>query len=347
MSDTSDVIINRMLLDISDTYDKSEGSFFYDSLKPVSIELESSYAKQDEILNNGFAKTATGEYLDKKVAEQGITRKPATKATTTVTITGIEGALINIGDRVASDLVEFLFTESKTVGASGSINVLVECEEVGSIGNVPVGAIKYFPVTLSGLNAVTNTSSVTNGYNGETDDELRQRYFEKVQTPGTSGNIYHYRNWAKEVVGVGDARVVPLWNGAGTVKVIIIDANKTGAEQTLIDNVAEHIEENRPIGASVTVISATELPINISATLTIDTANYTLQQVTTTIETNIINYLKDIAFVNTYVSYANIGNIIFTSQGVLDYSTLLVNAGTANITIDDDKVAVIGTLTIN
>lgn len=64
----------------------------------------------------------------------------------------------------------------------------------------------------------------------ETDDELRARYYIKIQTPATSGNAYHYRLWSKEVSGVGDAKVYPLWNGNGTVKVLIIDSNKTGAE---------------------------------------------------------------------------------------------------------------------
>ncbi|QEK11703.1 baseplate J/gp47 family protein [Crassaminicella thermophila] len=345
MADTIDVIHERMLSNISDEYDKTEGSFFYDTTKPVAIELESVYKEQESILDKGFVETATGEWLDKKVAEQGLTRKPATKATGYVTIEGSEGAIINAGDKVANDTVTYTILESKTIDSTLKASVQVECDEFGSVGNVPINAIKYFPVTLSGLTKVYNEEKIDNGYDGETDEELRQRYYDKVRTPATSGNKYHYRNWAKEVTGVGDARVFPLANGPGTVKVMIIDSNKTGAEQELIDAVYNHIEENRPIGATVTVVSATEVPININVTLTIDTDNYAEQEVITNIENNITAYLKEIAFVEDYVSYAKVGSIILDTIGVLDYSNLIVNGGTSNITIADNEVAVLGGVT--
>lgn len=345
MADDRETIHTRMLVNISDTYDKSEGSFFYDATKPVAIELETAYQEQEEILDKGFAETGSGIYLDRKVSEQGLLRKPATKATTNVTVTGTVGASITAGDKVASDTTTYIFKETKTIDSTGQASVLVECEESGTIGNVPVGAIQYFPITLPGLTSVTNQAAVTNGYDGESDDELRQRYFDKVRTPATSGNKYHYKNWAKEVIGVGDARVFPLWNGNGTVKVIIIDSNKVGATQTLVDSVTTHIEEERPIGATVTVLSASELAINVNVTLAIDSNNYTLAQVQTSIEANIQSYLKEIAFVDNQVSYAKVGSIILSTDGVLDYSNLTVNNGT-NVTILDDQVAVLGVVTV-
>lgn len=349
MAETAEQIQSRMLTNVDDSYDKTQGSFVYDFTKPVAIELETAYQEQDEILDNGFAETTTGTYLERKVAEQGLTRKPATKATTTVTVTGLEGSVINIGDKVASDNVDFVFTESKTIDVSGTVDVLVECEEAGEIGNVPIGAIKYFPVTLAELETVTNLNIVNNGYAGETDEELRQRYFEKVRTPSTSGNKYHYKNWAKEVVGVGDAKVYPLWNGNGTVKVVIIDSNKTGAEAQLVTDTFNHIEDNRPIGATVTVESATEKAINISFTAVKD-LNYTDQQRQTNIENAVKDYLKSIAFIENTVSYGKIGSAIINSAGILDYSGLTVNGGTSNIALSDSnsltEVAVLGVVTI-
>lgn len=346
MAETREVIQERMLSNISNEYDKTEGSFFYDVIKPVAIELEALYAKAESILDKGFVDTATGENLDKIVGEQGIYRKPATKATGYVTITGTEGTTVNIGDKVASDTVNFIVTESKIIDSAGQVTVSVECEIAGTIGNVPAGAIKYFPITIPGLISVTNKSALINGYNEETDESLRERYYTKVRTPATSGNKWHYLNWAKEVIGVGDARVFPLWNGNGTVKIVIINSNKRAADSILINNVANYIEDNRPIGANVTVVSATEKPININVTLVIDSKNYVLENIKTDIERNIVEYLKKIAFVSNYVSYAQIGNIILNTEGVIDYSNLLLNNGTANITINNEEVAVLGGVVI-
>lgn len=340
MSETQD----RMLDTINDSYDKSEGSFFYDVIKPVSIELDEQNKNIESTFNKVFVDTAVGVYLDKRVIEQGLSRKQATKADGCVIITGQEGVVINQGIKVASDSMTYTVIEAKTIDVSTKATVQIVADIAGSIGNCPVGAIKYFPITIQGLNGVTNEGSVTSGYDGETDDELRQRYYDKVKTPSTSGNVYHYLNWAKEVTGVGAARVFPLWNGNGTVKVVIISSNGTGADGQLVTDTINHIEDNRPIGATVSVVSAIEKVIDVSADLNIDEVNYTLEQVRTSIEITITNYLKEIAFKETYVSYARIGGLILDSGGVTDYSNLKVNLGTANVLIGTEEVAVMGVI---
>ena len=98
---TKDEILSRLLSDISDEFDKDVGSFFYDVTKPTSEGFETAYTRLSEILKNGFALTATGEYLDYKAAEQGITRKSGVASQVEVTITGTPGSVISVGDKVA------------------------------------------------------------------------------------------------------------------------------------------------------------------------------------------------------------------------------------------------------
>ncbi|SNT18601.1 Uncharacterized phage protein gp47/JayE [Anaerovirgula multivorans] len=347
-------IQNRMLSDIPEEYDTTQGSFFYDVVKPIAIELETAYCQADTILNKGFAETAAGEWLDRKTAEQGISRKQPTKATTVVVITGSEGAIVHEGDKVASDTAAFFSKETKTIDASEQVEVLVECEVYGSAGNVPKGAIKYFPVTLSGLTGVINPEAVTNGYPGESDEELRQRYFDKVRTPTTSGNKHHYKNWAKEITGVGDVKVFPLAEGPGTVKVVIINNDKTGADQQLVEQVANHIEELRPIGASVTVESAVEVPVYIKASFILDN-NYTLEEAQLNMKEKVKEHFRSIAFSKLYVSYAILGSVLIETEGILEYSDLTIGTwddgisdikwGMENIPINDDQVPVLGGIT--
>jgi len=347
MSDTAETIQTRLLANISDDYDKTEGSFFYDAEMPVAIELANAYADQEEILDKGFASTSTGSYLDKIVAEQGITRKAAVSATTTVTITGSEGSSISIGDLVSTDTVNFAATENKTIAAGATtMLVTVKCATAGIVGNVIAGAIKYFPVTLAGLTAVTNASAVTNGYDEESDAELRIRYYEKVQSPATSGNSIQYKLWAKSVTGVGDAKIFPLWNGNGTVKVLLINSNKREADSTLIDTVSTYIEGVRPIGATVTVGSAVEKAIDLEATLTLQ-IGYVLEDVQSAIETALTSHLANIAFADSYVSYAKVGSLILDIDGVLDYIGLTLNGAAANVIIADVEVAVLGVVSVS
>ena len=342
---TQEEILSRLLSEISNEYDKAVGSFFYDVEKPVSTELEIVYGQVEDILKNGFAKTAEGEYLDNKVLEQGLTRKPATASTVMVKVTGTPNSSISVGDKVASDNLVFTVIENATIDESGFVYVTASCDTLGRIGNIPIGAINKFPVTLPGLVTVTNEEAATGGYDEETDDELRERYFEKVSLPATSGSKYHYIQWAKEVSGVGDAKCLPLWNGNGTVKVIIINADKGAASQELIAEVAAHIEENRPIGASVTVESATPLTINISVSLVL-ASGVTEEVARTRIENSVTAFLQNTAFSSSYISFAQIGGCILNCDGIVDYTNLILNGGTANITVSETDVPVLGGVTI-
>ncbi|AQS09692.1 baseplate J-like protein [Clostridium saccharobutylicum] len=340
MSDNRDVIQTRLLSNVDDSYNKSQGEFMYDALKPVSIELENSYVTVDKMLDKRFADTATGKDLDKIVKSLGLTRKATTQATTTVTVTGTVGSLINSGDLVASDTVSFKFMESKTIPSSEIIDVSVKCTSYGSVGNVPVGVIKYFPKTLAGLQTVTNKTAVTNGYNEETDAELRVRYYTKVQTPATSGNKYQFFNWALEVTGVGAAKVFPLANGKGTVKVVITDSNKQSASSDLITTTYNYIEDLRPIGCTLSVVSATEKAINITANVSIS-SGLNLGTVQTAFNQSVTKYLESIAFNATYVSIAKIGDLLINTSGIEDYSDLKINGSASNVALADEEIAVL------
>jgi uncharacterized phage protein gp47/JayE len=210
------------------------------------------------------------------------------------------------------------------------------------------------PVTLSGVTSVTNTSVATGGYDAETDAELIERYYEYLQLPIVSGNKYHYKSWAKSQTGVGNAKVFPLESGDNTVGVCIIDSNSQPASPELVATVQEYIDPDSsgtgdgeaPIGAYCTVYSATALLLAIVCTLTLNNG-YVLADVRTNIQNSINAYLKSIAFDLTYLSYAKIGNCILDSEGVSDYSSLLINGGTINLNIGEKQVCILNSLGVS
>lgn len=346
MSETNETILERLMGDVPDRYEKKVGSFFYDTQKPVALEGELLYNRIDEMLNRAFVSTAEGEDLDKKVAEIGVERKEAARSKGTVTITGEVGAVVPFKSRVASDDIIFTVIEEKTIPIGGNVNILVECDTPGDIGNVPAEAIKRFPTTIAGLSTVTNSEKFTGGYDAETDEELRNRYYEIVSMPPTSGNKYDYVAWAKGVSGVGDAKCIPLWNGNGTVKVIIINSLRQTADEGLIQDVVDRIESRRPVGATVTVESATPLVITVTASVTIQ-SGYVLANISAEVEKAIDAYLKKISFEQEHVSYAHIGGAILQIDGVIDYENLKINAGTANVNVGTDEVPVLGVVTLS
>lgn len=334
---TFNEILNKMLASVPKEYDTSVGSFFYDLLYPVAEQI---FILQNRIITlstNTFALTAAGEYLDRKVAEQGLTRRQGVFSKGVVRITGDVGADIFQGAKVAAGNVLFAVDEYAAVPECGYIDATVTCIETGSKGNVKSGTINRFPVTLPGLTSVENMAEFTGGYDEESDADLLERYLEKVSRPNVSGNKYHYIEWAKEVIGVGDVRVIPLWNGEGTVKVVIVDADNQPADAELIQKVQAHIEERRPIGANVTVESASALEISISVKLIAEDTPDIQQK----IEEAVKGYLSEDALKKSYVSFAKIGSLILSVSGVEDYTDLKVNNGTTNIPIADGAVPVL------
>ncbi|WP_083273575.1 baseplate J/gp47 family protein [Geosporobacter ferrireducens] len=347
-------ILNRMLGNIQGQFDKTEGSFFYDALAPMAIELETVHQSISSVKEKLRVEKLTGQELEQFIFERtGIKRKPATKARGHVTIKGTAGARVQENSIVASETVHFIVKETKILGQNGQAEVLVECQAYGVIGNVPAGMIRYFPMTLPGLVSVTNHEDFTSGYEEEGDQELLARYFERIQTPITSGNKYHYRDWAKEVTGVGDVKVVPLWNGDNTVKIIIIDANKQPADAELIAQVQEYIdpgmeglgEGKAPIGAYCTVVGAVGKSLDITFKAVKDTA-VTDAERSENIRKNIEQYIKQAAFKESIISYNRIGSIILDSRGIVDFIGLKINGQTGNIAIAEDEVAVLGVIHI-
>lgn len=337
------IIHDRMMVNISDEYDKSKGNFVYDITKPVAVEFAKQQEKIAAVQEKLDVEKLTGDELTRTVYQRtGIIRKPATQATTTVIVSGTAGTLVKVGELVGTETILYTVIEEAILNESGFAHVRIQCNEFGQVGNVPANTIVNFPASINGLVNVYNPDPVVDGYDEETDNDLRQRYYDKLQRPGKAGNKYHYREWALEVTGVGDAKVFPRYNGPLSMKVVVIDANKLPANAELVQKVYDHIAEQMPFGVEdLNVIPAVGVPINISATLSL-VDGYTEPIVKQYIKENMIEYLKEIAFKASYVSYAKTGSEVIDSDGVLDYQDLLINGSTANVIIPDDGVPVMG-----
>lgn len=343
MIETAQEIHARMMLNTNKEQDRSVGSFVFDVEKAAAIEFELQQIKINNVSRKLDIYNLSGNELTRFVYQQtGVRRKLATKAIVPVIVSGTEGAQIKKGDIVSADDINFISVEDKTIDTSGSVVVLVESELAGPIGNVPTGAINKFPTTIPGLVNVYNPEPSTSGYGEETDESLIVRYFERKQNPGKSGNSAHYKQWAKEVLGVGDAKVFPRFNGPLTMRVVIINRNGLPADDDLVNATYGHIFNEMPFGVDeLSVDSAFPIPLNLNVTLHL-VEGYTEGIVIENIKNNIAAYLAKSAFKTNFISYAQIGALIIDSQGVLDYENLLINGATANIPIADDAIAVMG-----
>jgi uncharacterized phage protein gp47/JayE len=329
-------------------YPAEEGSFLHDAFAPVAAEVD---LLTDEVLPAAMdaimVDSSTGSDLDRVALAYGVYRKDAVAATGEVVFQGIAGTEIaryvpvsTAGGRI------FLTDAGSIISSSGYVTVPIIAVQPGAEGNVAAGSIVMIPIALAGVESVSNSSATQGGSDEEDDASFRQRLLMRIQLPSASGCEADYVRWARDVPGVDGARCIGLWNGPGTVKVIIAGNNMQPADLETITRCSVFIESVRPIGAEVTVVSAQALAVDIAATVTL-ASGYSLSLVEDAFTETVRTYLSEQAFAATYLSYARIGSLLLKVEGVEDYSLLTLNGTAGNIALSDEAVPVLGTVTLS
>lgn len=352
---TFEAILQRMLDKIPNNIDKREGSIIYDALAPAAAELAQMYIELDVIMNLVFADTASGEYLTRRAAEIGVERKPETKAKRKGLFYDENDALMDvpIGSNFRINDLVFVVVEQIGIG-----EFILECETPGTIGNSPSGTM--LPIEyIDGLARAELTDIIEHGVDEEDDESLRQRYFDNLRGQAFGGNIAEYKQKVLAISGVGAVKVYPVWNGPGTVRLVILNSLYEPADSSLVGMVQELIDPPpqgegygiAPIGHVVTVQSAAGITINVETTLTLDTG-YTATSVLPDVTAKIESYLSELrqSWQDTspiIVRVALIDARVLEVPGVLDISGTKINGAEANLTLEGDQVPILGQVTIN
>lgn len=338
---TYENILNSLLSRVPNDIDKREGSVIHTALAPAAMELAEIYVNIEELLSLLFPDTATGEYLERITAQFGVERNRATYAIRKATFYNGESLLdVPINSRLAIDSVIYSVTEKIDTGI-----YKLTCETAGTIGNTKFGnmlVIDYIP----NLSKAILSDILVPGEDTETDEELRTRFYEYATQPAFAGNIIDYTLKTKEIDGVGAVKVIPIWNGGGTVKLIILDSTLNSPSDTLVNTVQQMMGNEgdgiAPIGHIVTVIPAEKENINITTNILIE-EGFTLENLQEQIESAINDYFAELKseWENTtllIVRIAHIESRILNVTGVQDISNTLINGATENVTISNEKI---------
>ncbi|MGE7843874.1 baseplate J/gp47 family protein [Lysinibacillus sp. NPDC093712] len=348
-NETEEVILTRILTAMRDDVSKRQGDIAHDLSDPAAQEFAQAYIALDQTLGYAFLnEDMPSDLLTLAASDFGVDRKPSVKAKDPVKLTGPIGQLVPKDTQVRTDDGVYFITLNDVTLTIGTAAVTIEAVEGGVSGNVAIGEINTVVGDLAGVVSATNEKAFNNGVDEESDESLLQRVYDKVRKPATSGNVYHYEQWAREVSGVGAARVYPVWNGPGTVKVVLLGDDKRAPSQPVIDAAYAHINAERPVGPGdgLTVNGAAEVLINITADLTL-ASGALIDEVKADIEKGVHAYLDSLAFKDNLIRYTRIAAVLLDIPRVVDYANLTVNGGTSNIEITDEQVAVLGTVNVN
>lgn len=298
---TYDYLINQALDRVPEGIDIREGSIIYDALAPACYQLADFYMQLKQVAQDSFIHSAMGEYLDLKVAEFGLERFQATHALRIGLFETEEEQPFDvpIGSRFATienEALIFTVVEREDLG-----RFILRANETGTKGNQYHGNV--LPVdNINGLTRAILDEIATPAQNEETDDELRERFFNFINQKTFGGNFSDYVSLVNSVDGVGGQQIYPVWNGGGTVKVLILDAEWNPATQTFMNQVKEYLDPEQhtgvgqgqvPIGHKVTVGTAERKNIDVEFNLSLMTG-YVLSQVQPYIDEVINNYFLEL-----------------------------------------------------
>lgn len=364
-------ILAAMLAQVPSTYDKRDTAPIPTALGPAAYTFEGFYLTLNQVQQQAFIQTASGQSLDYLAVLAGLTRYPASAAVRL----GVFNASVPIGSRFSTingaNSINFTATATATVEdpQEGNYYYQLTAETPGTIGNEYTGAI--LPITtIPGLTSAQITDILVPGDDEETDAAFQQRIITALNDRPFGGNIASYRENILAIDGVGAVQVYPTWNGGGTVKCSVLGSDYLPASEQLVENVQNAIDPPTqglglglaPIGAQVTIVAPSEVTVNISATVTL-ASGYSVEQVQTPIETAIQNYLLSVRqswATNTSsnsVAYAadvylaRITAAIVSVTGVVNATDVEINSAAQDLILmqtgTTQQVPIMGTVTLS
>lgn len=347
-STTPETIKASILERIGTDLQTREGSYTNDLVSPMAFELWRWCMTLDELIYAFYVDETSGIYLDKHADLLGLARKAGTRAYAAITFTGRSGVTIPAGTVfLSASGLEYSLVEDVTL-ADGTGTGYLQASAVGDAYNAAAGEISQILRSISGLDGWANEAA-QGGADPESDAALFSRIDERRKNPATSGNEAHYRQWALECDGVGAVKVTGLWNGPGTVRVLLAGYDRQPVDDAVVASCAAYIETQRPVGASVTVLSASGTEINVAASVTLE-SGAVLEDVQAAFVSKLDTHLRELADesfstneAQAYTLYINrVAALLMEVPGVLDYTDLLINGASGNVTIAATAVPVIG-----
>ena len=300
MAEDYEYWLDLMLDNVPDDIDQREGSVVYDALAPTAMVLAQHSLASANIIKQTYVKTAQGQFLDYRAEEHGTSRYAATKTEVKAKFLDSDGNPINnvqIGDQFASIGETPIFYTVQKI--NDDLTGELTADDPGTTANSYIGQV--LPVTSNdSLSWAEITEIVAPARDKETDDHLRDRLLRADDWIAYGGNITDYLAMLAKISEVGAGQVYPVWNGAGTVKLVIVDNNLMPASADLVKKVKNIIDpvDNEsqgyglaPIDHQVTVVAPTPLTVNIAATVNID-GTHGIDIVKAKIRTAIDEYFK-------------------------------------------------------
>ena len=345
---TYEAILDRTLARVSTDVDKREGSLVMNAVAPTSAEHANIYILLDSAIRNGYIATANiREFIVYRCKERGIIPFEATKAI----LKGKFNMKIPINSRFSHDELNYItlkFIEEK----ENFFYYQMECETFGEIGNKSFGelnSIDFFNKDLEG----ELVELLIPAEDEESDESLKQRYNNSFKSEAYNWNKQDYKEKTKAIGGGGGCIVKSVWNGGGTVKLLIVDSEYNKATSTLTEKIENILDPEPkgegngmvPVGHTVTVVTPDTATLQIRVKITFQAGydwNNKKALITKALQDYFLELRKSWEDGNLVVRVSQIENRILNIEGVLDVADTSINGVADNYTLQNDQLPILG-----
>jgi len=201
--------------------DVQEGSDAYNEAAALALILEGIEIGAQEAANRVLVRSSFGADLDAFAEDEGTARYAASPARRQVRVTGANSTTYALSGQTLGSSGGLTFTPiNATTGAaltslatngSGYVDIVVECTEDGTAGNLPTGTVLTWSSAPSGMGSTGTINGATRaGEAEESDAALQTRLLELMRERPASGNRADWRAKAMEITGVENAFVYRL-----------------------------------------------------------------------------------------------------------------------------------------
>lgn len=340
---------------------------FYVLLLSVHSELIAEvYERMQKNYDSTFVDRAEGIDLDKLGAIVGIPRANGTRSYLDI--------LFNLNYPVSEDVIipagtlllskeGVDYNTSKTVTIpEGEDNVVAPAYSTTLGANSNLAADRIIKIAnnagfkTSGLK-VRNEYSSSGGQKVMSDDEYRE-YLKNWTIVQEKGTEKAYEEYFRNCDGIDGYKIVPRWDGAGTIK-IILDLNGNVGED-LMNTIYHELQENIALyDDDIYICTASKTPINVTCSVNVDydTVNPYSESYKETLKEKIIRlvkiyvdggvwngeYYKGMSIGEDFIPY-KLG--VFLDSKIPELKNITFNYPPDPIVIDDEMIASTGEINI-
>jgi len=198
----------------------------------------------------------------------GLSRKPATAASGTITVTGSGGTLPAGTEWIrVADGMSFTTDAEHVSVTSESVAITAAVGSEGADGNLAPGTKLQRVPSLAGIDAEATVVSLSGGTVEEKLDELRDRLLDRIQRPPLGGAPGDHAAWALEVPGVFKAWEYAGVDGIGNPGIgkvaltfVIDNVDDPIPDPDLVAEVQAYLDDRSP--AQVIVFAPTPVAYN-------------------------------------------------------------------------------------